>query len=76
MYLLFLVVVVIGFWLDFAAEFCLWLLCLVPVVDSVVCFHFRNLIGCSYWYFFRFGSSIGLLSPVCENRICLCYSFL
>ena len=72
MYLLFLVVLVLGFWLGFAAEFCLWLLYLVPVVG----FHFRNLIGCCYWYFFCFGSSIGLLSPVCDNRICLCYSFL
>ena len=60
-------------WLGFAAEFCLWLLYLLPVV-VVVGFHFRHLIGCRYWYFFRFGSSISLLSSVCNNRTCLCYS--
>ena len=61
---------------DFGLGLLLGFTLLIPVVVSVVGFHFRNLIGCHYWYFFRFGSSIGLLSSLCDNRICLCYSFL
>ena len=48
MYLLFLVVVVLGFRLGFAVVFHLWLLCLFPVVVVVVGFRFRNLIGYRY----------------------------
>ena len=50
MYLLFLVVVVLGFRLGFAVVFHLWLLCLFPVVVVVVVggFRFRNLIGYRY----------------------------
>ena len=49
MYLLFLVVVVLGFRLGFAVVFYLWLLCLFPVVVVVVVgFRFRNLIGYRY----------------------------
>ena len=68
----FSIVVVFGFQRGFPAEFRFWLLYLLVVV-VVVGFCFGNLIG---FHFFRFRSGIGLLSFVCGNRICLCYSFV